>query len=191
MTEVSLQILRLTPEDIRKQAFLFNEMDFGAELLVIEEDRSANRHTGGTLAKRTELRDAICEQLVEGVSVRQVCRKFGVGRNTVSKLVDRLERDGKMEPYKKRVSKRMGQIVESGTELLLEKLEDGTVPVSMLPVMVGIISDKKALIDGEPSMRVEVNVNQALTQQAYDEWLDALPKVRTIDAESTVTKGKP
>lgn len=175
--------------ELRTQARLFDELDLGSELLGIEEDRRSNKHTGATLDRRAELRDAICLKLCEGVSIRSVCKEFGVGRNTVSKLVKRLEEAGRMEPYKKRVSAKLGQIVEAGTEEFLRKLDAGEVPVNVIPVAVGIFADKKALLDGEATTIVGTVVNPALTQDAYEKWFAALPQANVVDAESTGKDG--
>lgn len=185
---LKLEIRNPAVAELRNQAVLFDELDLGSELLRIEEDRASNKHTGGTLEKREELRDVICLRLVEGSSIRAVCKEYGVGRNTVSKLVKRLETAGKMEPYKKRVSSKLGAIVEAGADEFLRKLDAGEVPVNVIPVAVGIFSDKKALLDGEATVNVGHVANPELTQAAYEKWIADLPRV---DAESTATEAKP
>lgn len=180
----------LSPEEFRRQAFLFDVLDLGSELLVIEEDRAANKHTGKTLERREELRDLISTRLCEGMSIRAVCRAYGVGRNTVSKLVQRLEAAGKMEPYKKRVSAKLGALVEAGVDAFMEKLANDEVPVNVIPVAVGIFSDKKALLDGEATTIVGTTAKPELSQEAYERWFAELPKAVVVDAESTGNGGK-
>lgn len=180
----------LSPEEFRRQAFLFDVLDLGSELLVIEEDRAANKHTGKTLERREELRDLICTRLCEGMSIRAVSRAYGVGRNTVSKLVQRLEAAGKMEPYKKRVSAKLGALVEAGVDAFMEKLANDEVPVNVIPVAVGIFSDKKALLDGEATTIVGTTAKPELSQEAWDKWFAALPQAVVVDAESTGNGGK-
>lgn len=195
---MGLQGVTVSAAELRSQAELFDRVDVGCELLSIEEDRAANKHTGSTLERREALRNEICERLCQGVSIRQVCREFApLGRNTVAALVRRLEASGKMEPYKKRMSAKMGQLVEMGTDLLLERAETGDIPTNVLPVMVGIFSDKKALIDGEPTTILEKRGNEEFSQAAYDRWLADLKRVKevpatvSIDAQSTGDGGKP
>ncbi len=178
---------RVSREDWRVQALLFDEVDLGSELLSIEQDRAANKHTGTTLARRTELRDAICVRLVEGVSQRRIAREFGVSRNTLARLAQLLEASGKMEPYKKRMSAKFAEVIEAGTDLLLQKLEDGTVPANVLPVVVGVFADKKALLDNEPTAIIGTQVKAELTVESWEAWLAGL---KTVDAQSTGNGGK-
>lgn len=140
-----------SPPSPPEQFFLFDEVDRGSELLRIDEDRKASRHTGSILERRQELYDAICERLAAGVAIRKVCRIYGVGRNTVRAIVRRLEASGKMEPLKRRLAAKYGEVIELGTDFFLEKLEAGEVPVTAIPVAVGIFADKKALLEGEPT----------------------------------------
>jgi transposase-like protein len=182
---ISRQQLR-TREEWRTQALLFDEIDAGSELLTIEQDRTANRHTGSTLERREELRAAICDRLCEGVSQRRIAREFGVSRNTLAKLIERLETAGKMEPHKKRMSRKLARVIEAGTEEFMTMLEEGRVPVNVLPVAVGIFSDKKALLDGEPTAIVTTTEKPAIQPADWDRWLESLPRANgPIDSEST------
>lgn len=183
----------LMPRELREQAELFStgEADDGRELLTVDADRAGSKHNGKTLERRERLRDEICLRLCEGLSQRAVCRIYGVGRNTIAALVSRLERDGKMEPYKKRMSARLARVIEAGTELFMERVEKGDVPTNVLPVAVGIFSDKKAMLDGEATVIVGQAARPELTQEGWDRWLAELPRAKTIDAQSTVTEAKP
>lgn len=181
-----------------EQAELFDDLDAGCELLSIEADRTGGRHTGSTLERRAELRDAICLRLVSGVSQREVCRVFHVGRNTVAKLVERLEGQGKMEPYKKRMARKLGQVIEDCVEVFHEKLEKGLVPVQVLPIAAGIFADKRALLEGEPTS-ILGRVEKGFDEGEYDRWVASLPsakagivEIAAIDGQSTGenTKGQ-
>ncbi len=181
----SVRLDQLSPEEIRRQAFLFDEVDLGRELLSIAEDKAGNCHTGTTLERRQALYDEICLRLAEGVSVRKIAKTYGVGRNTLGAIRERLVTSGKMEPYKKRVSASLARVIEGGLELLEEKIDKGDVPTNVLPVVVGVAVDKKALIDGEPTANVSVTVKAELTQKDWDAWLESLPSAKAIDAQST------
>ncbi len=179
-----LTVVSLKPP---QQSALFDEVDLGSELLSIEQDRATNKHTGSTLDRRQALRDEICMRLCSGLSQRRVAKLYGVGRNTVAALVDRLEKAGKMEPYKKRMAAKLGQGIEQGTDLLLERLEAGDVTTHDLPVVVGILSDKRALLLGDPTSIIESTSAPGLNQAAWDKVLEAITVESsvTIDSQST------
>lgn len=179
--ETGLVQQRVEPGEWLRQAALFDEVDVGRELLSIEEDKAAGKHTGTTLERRQVLFDEICMRLVEGVSQRTIARKYGVGRNTLAAMATRLEAAGKLEPYKKRVSRKLGLLVELGTDLMLERVERGDVPTNVLPVMVGIAFDKRALLENEPTAILGTQGKEEFTQAAYDRWLDALPQAKGTD----------
>ena len=82
--------------------------------------------------------------------------RSAVSRNTVAGLIRRAEASGKVEPYKARVSARLGRAVEAGVECWTEAVEAGKISPSQIPVAVGIFADKKAMLDGEATSRVEV-----------------------------------
>lgn len=174
-----------------KQPFLFDDVDAGCELLTIEADRAANKHTGSTLEKRVELFDEICLRLAAGVSMRNVARIYGVGRNTVAAIARKLEEAGKMEPYKKRMAGKLGVAIEMGTDLILEGMEKGLFPLQALPVAVGILSDKKALLDGEPTSILGKQAGAQLSQEEWDRYLANLPSAKagvielSADSQST------
>jgi hypothetical protein len=156
------------------QAALFSDLDLGSELLTIEQDAKAGRHTGTTLERRRELVEVICERLAGGMSIRDICKLYGVGRNTVSALMQRLEAAGRLEPYKKRIAAKLGLAVEMGMDRYLEALASGAVDPDKIPVAVGIFSDKRALLEGEPTVIAEVRV---LAPESINAWVDSLPRV--------------
>ena len=110
----------------------------------------------GTLTERDQtLVDAILSSFVAGATQRQIAERFKVSRNTIAQMVRRAEGDGRLEPYKARLSARLGRAVEAGIEHWTEAVEAGKVSASQIPVAVGIFTDKKLLLDGEATSRVE------------------------------------
>lgn len=110
----------------------------------------------GTLTERDQtLVDAILSSFVSGATQRQIAERFKVSRNTIAQMVRRAENDGRLEPYKARLSARLGRAVEAGIEHWTEAVEAGKVSASQIPVAVGIFTDKKLLLDGEATSRVE------------------------------------
>lgn len=171
-----------------RQDFLFDPVDLGSELLTIDRDAQAGKHTGTTLERRRALYDEICLRLAEGVSMRKISKTYGVSRNTLAGIQQRLVTSGKMEPYKKRVSAKLGAVVEMSADLLMERLESGDVPTNVLPIAMGVASDKKALIDGEPTSIV-VTAEVGLNQESWDGFLAGISKPKEI--EVTVTPVAP
>lgn len=110
----------------------------------------------GLLTERDQsLVDAILSSFVAGATQRQIAERFKVSRNTIAQMVRRAEADGRLEPYKARLSARLGRAVEAGIEHWTEAVEAGKVSASQIPVAVGIFTDKKLLLDGEATSRVE------------------------------------
>ena len=110
----------------------------------------------GLLTERDQsLVDAILSSFVAGATQRQIAERYKVSRNTIAQMVRRAEADGRLEPYKARLSARLGRAVEAGIEHWTEAVEAGKVSASQIPVAVGIFTDKKLLLDGEATSRVE------------------------------------
>ena len=123
----------------------------------------------GALTERDQkLVDAILSSFVAGATQRQIAERFKVSRNTIAQLVKRAEADGRLEPYKARLSARLGRAVEAGIEHWTEAVEAGKVSASQIPVAVGIFTDKKLLLDGEATSRVE-HVTRVTPEQLVQE----------------------
>ena len=97
-----------------------------------------------------------------------------------------------MDDLKQRVSHKLGLIIELGSERLIEKLEAGSVPANVLPIVIGVAVDKKAIVDGEgtggpgPQVPIQIEVHHVLDYLRTR----GLP-LPPIDVESTVTPHKP
>lgn len=123
----------------------------------------------GVLTERDQsLVDAILSSFVAGATQRQIAERFKVSRNTIAQMVRRAEGDGRLEPYKARLSARLGRAVEAGIEHWTEAVEAGKVSASQIPVAVGIFTDKKLLLDGEATSRVE-HVARVTPEQLMEE----------------------
>lgn len=144
--ELPAQVIVLPPAEV-EQAPLFDSFDCGAELLSIEEDAASGKHNAVTLAKRTELRDELAEMLCRGMSIRNLAKRYRVSRNTLARLIVRLEAAGKMEPLKKRLAGKLGAVAELSADVLLERLENDDLPPNVLPIAMGVAMDKKDMIE--------------------------------------------
>jgi hypothetical protein len=149
------------------------------------------QHTGKTTCKNEGLCWSICEDVLLGLSMRFIARKYCVSRNTIAAIVELMEKTGKMEPLKRRLSRKLGYAVELAVDNSIEMLEDKRVPANVLPVLAGIFFDKRALIDGDATVIIEQRSSS--DPEAIRRWLEDLAQkavaerqANSISVESTV-----
>lgn len=129
-----------------------------SEQYLFDEDQMPHRpdlvkkakeflHTGKIVDSDDDLVAKACEALVLGTSARAVAGMFRVSRNTVAHWVEALETAGKLEPHKKRMSKKLGRLTEACLDSLTRKAENGTLPSNIEVITLGIGIDKKGQID--------------------------------------------
>ena len=145
-------------------------------------------HSGKIICKDGERAAAIAQAFLECGQILPVAKRFHVSPNTVQAVVEVLEQAGKLDDLKQRVSRKLGLVAELGAERLLDKLEAGAVPANVLPSVVGVAIDKKALLDGDPTSRVATEVSVKIEAGDVLAYLTkrGLPRP-AIDVESTVT----
>lgn len=164
-------------------------------LVQVAESRPDRRRFTGRLIEREEARlELILERLALGCSQREVARLFGVSRNTLSALMERCEKSGRLEPYKERLAGKMARVIEAGVESLGEAIVEGKLPVAQIPLAVGILSDKRAALVGEAGLRVDVVVRRELRPEQVAESAKRLVerlragKVIDVDTGDNYTK---
>lgn len=162
-----------------EQGVLF---EAGAELLSVEERAKSGRYSGVIIERDRGKVRAIVQALAEGHGIIRVARAFGVSEHTVIGIRERHPDLIAME--KKNLSKLLGRVVAVGWEQYLEAVVDGRVSPRDLPVGLGIAGDKKALIDGEVTQRIEVR--QADTVESV---LAGLECLRQVAAERLASGG--
>ena len=153
-------------------------------------------HTGARLLNRDH---ALCEEIVRelltGTSARQIARRLNVSRQSINGIRDEMEKRGLVEPLKKRISGLLGTIIEAGLENLQDALLAGQISAAQLPVAMGILIDKKALVDGDPTVRIAQERPSDLTVESVRAHFDKLKKgsidVTAIESESSATTAKP
>ena len=74
----------------------------------------------------------------------------------------------------------MNQIITAGSELLLERIREGAIKSEALSVVIGIISDKVALREGQATSRIEI-VRTEPTEEDIRRSLAELPSARPVD----------
>lgn len=165
------------------QEELFRPADLpaGHQLLTLDEDERSGRHTGERIARDRKLYQAIVRCLAEGVGIRATARAFGVATETVAGIRDR--EPALFAREKKELSQRMGHFVRMGVERLIEEVDQ--IPIGQLSVSVGVISDKKALLDGDPTVRVEERIEVALSPGDLRAMLENMKRAQppVIDVE--------
>jgi hypothetical protein len=193
----------IEPSDDR-QPGLFSDTDLPTlPQLVAFVKAKRYEHTGGTLVKAEQVCMGIATDLIEGLPMRTIARRWHVSRQSIWPAMEILEEQGKLEPLKQRLSSAYGLAITLSVENLVEKLENGSVPANVLPIAVGVLSDKKALIDGGPTERIEAGATAlpslavirerqlALRDRLREKARIAAGKTGALDVQSVVSEAKP
>jgi len=138
-------------EVMQAQPSLFAEDEL--LLLKLDEPETRKRYTAASLERNTAKREAICRAIAEGHGLLRIAKAFGVSHHLVSALRD--ARPDLVAIEKKQLSGQIGRILKLGADRFEEALAGGLVPVGQIPVAFGIFSDKKAALDGDPSLVIE------------------------------------
>lgn len=169
MSDIEPTTLPALPE----QELLFDELSFfvGGNSEAAER---YHRHTGRRLDRNVA--EAIVERRALGMSERSVAETFHVSRNTVAALMQEAERLGKLEPVKARLGRRLGLILDLATDEIVERLRTGHIPDNVLPILLGVVFDKKSLLDGDPTIRIEERIEVALTPEDMRSMLERMKR---------------
>jgi len=175
------------------QPMLWSEDQLPERPELVELVKQGFVHTGKNLVDGNEV---LCAQVMEGflrgVSGRQLARTHGISRNSISGIRTQMEARGMLEPLKKRIARQLGTIIEMGLEDFQDALSTGMLHPSQLPVPLGIFMTHKALVDGDPTVRVETGKPSELSVDQVRAHFDALKRAAiTVDSESTAITTKP
>jgi hypothetical protein len=172
------------PSTVQDDLFDASQLPLGHELLTLEEDARSGRSTGERLAKDRARYEGIVRCLAEGIGIRRTARAFHASTQTVMAIRDK---EGvSIETQKKELSKLMGHFVRISVERLIEEHEE--IPIGQLSVSAGIIQDKKTLLDGDATVRVEERIEVALTPADLRGMLERLKGGRVIDVPAETAK---
>lgn len=149
-------------------------------------------HSGKTTCRDQERAQAIVQHYLESGSLLATARRFTCSPNTIKAVLAILEQAGKLDDLKQRVSSKLGIVAELATDRSIEMLQNGTVPANVLPIMLGVAVEKKALLDGEATQRVEAAVVSPVEANDVLTYLRSkgLP-APAIDVPSTVSSQNP
>jgi len=145
---------------------------------------SPDRGPGSTLSD--EVYNKVCQGLIEGHSLTTVGLEAGVGRNLVNAIKERIR--GSMPDWKKRTSRRMGELITELCDSLADDLRQGKLSPDRKSVHLGILADKKSAIDGDRTVTVEhkrVTSGEDFERRIRD-YLSGLPS-----ANAQATEGRP
>lgn len=167
---------------ISGQLVLWEDADLPADRAVVDAAR-VYFHNGKTTCRNEEQAAEIAELVLMGVSERAVARECRVSRNTVHAVMQLLEANGKLEPFKRRMSAKLGRLIEMTLDEAKRLLAERKVPANSIPIWVGVFSDKKGALDQDPEFgaapaRKVVTVEELVAHYA------ALRRRSTADAQS-------
>lgn len=171
----------LMPAVEQEELFDAEALPAGLELLSIDADERRGRFTAERVCRNRERYEAIVTGLAEGLGVRQLCRAFRVSPHTVQTIRER--ESSRIATEKQEFSLRLGRVARLALERIEEEIEGGDMSGKDLSVCLGIVLDKKALLDGEPTARVE----HASPRRAED--LRALLAAEIEAARATLAAG--
>ena len=137
------------------QPALFDFADVERHLVELAGPDRA-RFTGTTVAKDGELVDAVLAAVVQGVPRETIARLARISPTSIASIVDRAEKSGTIGGWKERMSRILARATETAAAGLVDDLEKGKLPAGQKPIAIGILVDKKLLLDGEATSRIEV-----------------------------------
>jgi transposase len=139
------------------QQSLFSALD-ELEFFTSQQTAGATRyakHTGTTAEKKSAVMEVAKKMLAAGCSQRDVAGVCQLGRETVRALVNRWETSGELEPLKRRMIAQLDDIGEEQLAVYRDALRAGKISATQIPVHYGIFADKRALLAGEATSRIE------------------------------------
>lgn len=162
----------------------------GMELLMpVEEQRK--RFTAERVALNEQRYRGIVELLGAGQPMRVICKAFTVSHHTVKVIRER--EPELVATEKQKQSRLMGYAIRLCIEGLIEDLENGVphwdsegavtyrpVQTQVKGILAGILSDKKALIDGEASVIIRHESGRLPSLADVKRMIEALPAEQPI-----------
>ncbi len=124
-------------------------MEFKSKQEIISNDQTQN-HTGERLPE--ELQNKIKQMIADGASQRKIQAETGVSAHTVvgiRKSMPALDEKG----WKKEVVEKLRNVVSRGASRLSDEIDD--IPITAMPVSLGILIDKINVLNDQPTAVVE------------------------------------
>lgn len=156
------------PAEFQEELFAPNCLPSGWEILPDQQ----HRFTGERVARNRERYMGIVRALAEGLGVRQIARAFGCSSHTVARV--REVADELVATERQHVTRKLGTLIRMSLERFEEGLVNGEIHPSQLPVAVGIFTDKKLLLEGGATSRVEHTNRREVTAEDVSRALASL-----------------
>jgi hypothetical protein len=169
--EVSAPAFALESKD-GVQPELFELLVDGHELLV-DDEQAAKVFTTEVVARNRARFAGILRCLGEGMSQSAIARAFQVSRNTLAAIVSR--RPELVEQERRLAAGRMAVLARACSERLLESID--CIPHQVLPIVMGIATEKSLLLDGRPTAITE-SKRDALSPAEVNAYIDRLASAR-------------
>ena len=141
-------------------------------------------HSGKITCKNEELVRDILTAYASGMhSIRSIARSLHVGRETIRTIIQLADTAGKLGPLKQRLSAKMGNTIEMCLDLLNERAAEGNIPTNVLPIVVGVLSDKKSALDLGVTITQE-ETTRALTADQVKKAFEDMKRAKVISVDS-------
>ena len=144
----------LLPATVQNEFFSEEEYECGKEMVAAYES-TPGQFSGKILERRVELVENILERIAEGWSKLKVSKFFHVSRNSVQKLVERAEEDGRMVAFEKRMERQLEHVVTLGFDKIEELMEADQLKGKDLVFSTMCATDKLFVLKGKATSRVE------------------------------------
>lgn len=169
-------------QPVLSQPFLLDEEMFALRPDLVKRAK-VFLHTGKIVERDDELVQALCEAILLGKSLRSIAREHRVSRNTLHQLREELETAGKLEPHKRRISKKLGRLQEATLDSLIDKAERGTLQGNIEVIGLGVATDKKGQIDAGVVPGTE-RLEPELDPEAIRQQWERMKRANSIPVES-------
>lgn len=111
--------------------------------------------TGKILSKDEERMLEVATAVFEGKSDRRIAEVCGVNRRSIRPIMRILEERKLLAPLKERLLAGLGRLAELSVQRATEMVEDDLMPAQSIPILMGVAIDKRELLAGGVTSRVE------------------------------------
>lgn len=158
----------------------------GSELLTIDVQRRSKRFTADQIKKNEAKVDAVLEAVGLGIPQKMIAQAFGVSDHTVRELIK--QHPNKVALNKKKLADKMLLVADRSVDNLLDIVsQEGGFGPKVLPsqvaVMVGILTEKAQLLNGEAT----AILGTAGEVTSYDRLQERMAQIRRLAQRDAIT----
>lgn len=141
-------------------------MELGAELLLPRQEQ-VERYTLARVERNQERYRGICAAVAMGLGVKRIAKAFGCSVWTVRKI--RQSREADLAPLKKQMGMEMLDLARLSAEELGDRLAEGKIPANVLPIVMGIGTERGLQLLGEATEIKEVRHKVDVSDRLMDD----------------------